>query len=324
MYYLKKINEYLILNFKIMKYYNCKIALYCFLKDFIFRNNNSKIQKKFYRKKYENIKKFIELKYSEIINKYRQLDYYENNKIKENCNIWMFWWQGINDQTPENVKKCIESVQKYSGKHNVVIITQYNINDYIELPEYYYKRLNDNQMTLTHFSDILRVELLAKYGGIWMDATLILTHKLDDQIYQKSFYTIKHGQFSDFHICKGLWSGFFVAVSEENLMMLFLRDMFREYWKENYFLVCYLLIDVFIAIGYENVEIFKRMIDEVDENNTNVFFIDDFGNDFFDEEKYTKLNTYIYKIHYKRTFKSYINNELTYYGFAIERRGRDK
>jgi hypothetical protein len=37
--------------------------------------------------------------------------------------------------------------------------------------EKYQKKIIDN----THFSDLLRLELLIKYGGTWIDASVLVT-----------------------------------------------------------------------------------------------------------------------------------------------------
>lgn len=46
-------------------------------------------------------------------------------------------------------------------------------------------------MLSAHFSDIVRENLLYKYGGIWMDATIYMTSPFPDTIYNYDYYTIK-------------------------------------------------------------------------------------------------------------------------------------
>ena len=46
--------------------------------------------------------------------------------------------------------------------------------------------------TRTHFSDILRLELLTKYGGTWIDASVLIT-KFDSRFYDNTlFFLVKH------------------------------------------------------------------------------------------------------------------------------------
>ena len=46
---------------------------------------------------------------------------------------------------------------------------------WIDIPEVI--KLKRSQMSAVHFSDVLRLLLLRKYGGVWIDATVLLTGK---------------------------------------------------------------------------------------------------------------------------------------------------
>lgn len=47
-----------------------------------------------------------------------------------------------------------------------------NWRDYVELPEYIIQRWDKKQISPAHFTDLLRLQLLIKYGGTWIDATV--------------------------------------------------------------------------------------------------------------------------------------------------------
>ena len=76
---------------------------------------------------------------------------------------------------PPVVRSCYKSVLKNAEKHPVILITENNITEYVDIPQYIYEKIREKKMTLTHFSDILRENLLYKHGGIWMDATIYMT-----------------------------------------------------------------------------------------------------------------------------------------------------
>lgn len=107
--------------------------------------------------------------------------------------------------------------------------------------------------------------------------------------------------YSDWNVCKGLWSGNVIACRKNSLTIKFFRDVFFEYWKKEKCLLCYFLIDCIIALGYENIENIKKEIDLVPINNSNTF---ELGKRLFcsyDENVnyFKKNNTYIYKLSYK-------------------------
>lgn len=86
--------------------------------------------------------------------------------------IWQYWAQGY-DNVPPIVRQCLDSVEKYAGDYTLVRLTDDNLSEYLDLPEFVQsKRATYSR---THFSDILRLMLLQVYGGVWLDATVMLT-----------------------------------------------------------------------------------------------------------------------------------------------------
>ena len=112
------------------------------------------------------------------------------SEYKGNDIIWQYWHQGIDD-APELIKKCFESVRNHMPGKKQVIITFDTIKDYIELPKRYYDLLENKKIPIAIFSDILRVYLLNKYGGSWVDSTIYLTDKIPDDIMNSNFCVLQ-------------------------------------------------------------------------------------------------------------------------------------
>ena len=90
-----------------------------------------------------------------------------------NKTIFICWFQGF-DNAPYIVKNCLQSWIHYNPTWNVVKIDNMNLHNFINLDK---KHLN---VSLNHLSDILRVVLLNKYGGLWVDATTFCNRSLDE------------------------------------------------------------------------------------------------------------------------------------------------
>ena len=67
-----------------------------------------------------------------------------NKKVKINNTIWLMWWQG-EENAPEIVKRCIESVRLNAGNHDIIIITKNNYSDYINIPNYVIEKYFNSQ-----------------------------------------------------------------------------------------------------------------------------------------------------------------------------------
>lgn len=163
--------------------------------------------------------------------------------------IWQYWGQGINESTPEMVKACLNSVDKYKEDYKQIILTNDSIKEYIDLPEYVYEKLEKGQFTYTFFSDLLRVCLLSAYGGVWIDATILLTNSINKEYLLQDFFVFQRAEcpevinkWIDFNMTYFIWderckvnflSSFWVA-KKNNLFINALRDILLEFWeKEN-------------------------------------------------------------------------------------------
>lgn len=110
--------------------------------------------------------------------------------------IWQFWGQGWDyEKLPEIVKISYKSVEKYKGECKVIRVDMKNIFDYLEIPEILIKKLEDKKMGYAHFTDIIRLALLDYYGGVWLDATVILTDYLPQEYFNMDYFVYQRDDF---------------------------------------------------------------------------------------------------------------------------------
>jgi len=86
--------------------------------------------------------------------------------------IWTFW----DGDVPDFVNKCVESWRHYNPDYKIRILNKDNLSFY--LPDVDFtniKHLDQPQ----RFSDMVRLHILAKYGGIWSDASIICNKSFD-------------------------------------------------------------------------------------------------------------------------------------------------
>ena len=100
--------------------------------------------------------------------------------------IWLFWNTGL-EQAPEIVKTCYQSIKKYAGRQ-VVLLTENNVQNYINMPDYLNEKLKSGVLPLAIYTDLMRVALLEHYGGTWMDATILLTDEIPQEILNSDFF----------------------------------------------------------------------------------------------------------------------------------------
>ena len=88
--------------------------------------------------------------------------------------VWSFWAQGT-DHLPPVIQVCIDSWRQNAGVERIYVldpISVYRFLDRIDLP------LTFSSLTPQMQSDAVRLAVLAKYGGIWLDASTLVTKTL--------------------------------------------------------------------------------------------------------------------------------------------------
>lgn len=164
--------------------------------------------------------------------------------------IWMCWLQGI-ENAPSLVQECYESVKRNIPSKKIIVITEKNYTDYVKFPDYIQEKIDRGIITRTHFSDLLRLELLNRYGGTWIDATVYIS---DNQIpgYMLAsdlfmFQVLKPGL--DGHAV-GISSWFITACSNHPILLL-TQKLLYEYWRNHNRLVDYFLLHDFLQLSIE-------------------------------------------------------------------------
>lgn len=238
----------------------------------------------------------------------------EHNKCDK---IWICWFQGI-DGAPYIVKKCVESVIKNNPDKEVVIITSKNLHDYVRFPKYIEEKWKKGIITHTHMTDLLRLELLIRYGGTWIDATVfcssneIPSYFFDSDLF---FYQLlKPGRDGN-----GIYfSSWFMSAKTNNKILMATRALCYEYWKKNDAMWDYFLLHDFMSIVLEYYPDEWKKIIPRDNAAPHMLLLRLF--DRYDEEtwKAIKEQTPFHKLTYKFE-KNQIYNYQSYYKILFEK-----
>ena len=203
------------------------------------------------------------------------------------------------------VEKCIERIRRNSNGHQVIVVTEGTVSDYLQLDEVVLRKYKEGKISRTHFCDIVRISLLYHYGGVWMDCTLLLTRPLPEFVTSSAFYTNRLNKWDDNNVGGGRWSTFFMACHKGNLMMRATLDVFVEYWHRYDDAVDYVWMDYIFNLLYNNVPSIKEMIDSVPENNPDIWIMQNKIASPFSKEEFDALiadkSRFLYKFSYKKS-----------------------
>lgn len=144
--------------------------------------------------------------------------------------IWICWFQGM-ESAPELVKRCYASVKRNMPNKEVIVITKENMDQYVDFPEHILGKWKKGLITDTKMSDFLRMELLIRYGGLWMDSTIFLSGPIPDWVYEKDIFMYAIDDSEDI---TRVYNNYFIYSKRDYPILKTLRDINYYYWeKEN-------------------------------------------------------------------------------------------
>ncbi|SHK64790.1 capsular polysaccharide synthesis protein [Fibrobacter sp. UWEL] len=169
---------------------------------------------------------------------------------KTSKKVWVLWLQGM-DNAPELVKKCHASLLMNLKDREIVILSESNYKDYVQFPEYVQRKIDSGIISRTHFSDLLRLELLEKYGGTWIDATVFCSdsdvpnYVMDSELFvYQCIKPVSDG------VCYSISSWLMTSCAGHPIIVL-TKELLYEYWKKNDSMIDYFLLHYFFKLSTE-------------------------------------------------------------------------
>ncbi len=290
-------------NWRVDSHFSKRYALLRVVEDYSGRMGIRKVSDYAHQKRNRYILNYLNRVIFPVLQKYKNRD---DIGIKaDNLPVWVFWWTGM-DNAPQIVRQCIKSIQKSTGQHPFYFIDQSNYTEYVSIPQYIMDKLNAGNMRLAHFADYLRVYLIAKYGGLWLDATIYCADDLTEDFFEYPFFTCK----SPYQECRYLshyqWCTFCLGGWKHNLFFLFMKEAFEKYWKEEAVAIDYLFFDYLIYLAKENNVTIAKFIDTVPVNTLHRDDLQAAMNAGLPAEEFWNViqeDTVIYKLSWREIYK---------------------
>ena len=195
-----------------------------------------------YRKLKRKYKKILTIDKSITIDK---------NKEEKSNKIWICWFQGI-ENAPELVKACYNSVVKNYNDKEIIVLTEENYKQYVDIPEYILKKWEKGYITFAHFSDILRIELLSKYGGLWLDSTIFTTKK-SELVFNENIelFVFKQVDLDRKNSLSVVASNWLIYGNKDNNIINLTKKLLYYYWKDYNYAINYNIFHIFFKLATE-------------------------------------------------------------------------
>lgn len=266
------------------------------------------------RENFEIQKSFLKIKDA-------YLDFVLNQPSNEVVNheipkiIWWCWLQGV-DNAPDICKVCLKTVIEHYPECDVILIDNNNVKELIDIPQYIIDKYNKGIISCAHYSDIIRLLLLCKYGGVWMDSTLYCTRH-EDYLFESPLFMYKH-------LLRGVYgvpaSNWLISAAPNHPILRLTRDLLCSYWKQNDELEHYFIFHIFLLLSAEKYADLWNAI-PLFSNVTPQLLRYELGNQF-SEKRFHQLKNMngIHKLSYKLSKEIYFDG--TFYDYIVNKENK--
>lgn len=165
---------------------------------------------------------------------------------EESDYIWVAWLQGYKN-APILVKKCIDSIRKHAGNRKLKFITLDNYKLYVEMPDTIVEKFESGSMCAAHFTDILRLMLLEKFGGLWIDATVYCLGSIESVYKHNDFFTFRIKDPSNAKIA----TNWILYSKKGNIFVRETLELILQYWNQENRIKHYYLMHYFFRMVTE-------------------------------------------------------------------------
>ncbi|MDM8219013.1 capsular polysaccharide synthesis protein [Limosilactobacillus mucosae] len=185
-------------------------------------------------------------KYQAALNSFQ---YDESCEHKSSNKVWVCWLQGM-ENAPEIVKTCYNSLKTNLPNKEIIVLTSSNLNKYVTFPNYIERKWKQGIISNAHLADLLRLELLTKFGGTWIDATVLCTEqedKIPEYFFNSELFVyqcLKPGR--DGH--STYMSNWYISAKSHNKILEATKYLCYEYWKRNNEVIDYFIFHDFMSI----------------------------------------------------------------------------
>ena len=200
--------------------------------------------------------------------------------------IFTLWFQG-EENAPDIVKKCFKSIRETYGDR-FVILTDKNLYDYIQLPDYIMKKWKEKKIVPANFSDLVRIELLYRHGGYWFDATDFLTSPIPEYIEKAPFFMF---------VCSNVFfphmfvQTCFMRGKKDDPLMGMWRKLVHHYWKEEEMACEYFLVHMLLKLLVRENPTARALFDKMPKKTMDATHLlwNKIGNEPFNRKLYDEM-----------------------------------
>lgn len=234
--------------------------------------------------------------------------------------LWTCWLQGM-EQAPAIIRACVDSQRSFMKGYEQRVLTLDNYRQWVEVPDFVEDKYARGVIPAALFSDILRVAVLKRYGGVWMDASVLCTG-FDSDLLRRQWQEVMDSRFT---VCRfyakgavvptGLSNWFIVAVPECAVLDAVYTAL-TAYWRDYDCVVDYYMMHLFISVALKHLPQTEHAMPKL--NSRYCFMLGNSLGKNFHEKAWEDLTAHVgmHKLNYRKANKA-MKNSNSYCNFIV-------
>lgn len=142
--------------------------------------------------------------------------------------IWLLCLNGW-DKAPYITNQTKDSWKKHNYLWNIELLSEENISNYINLPNFIIAQRKLNKINDQNMSDIIKLAILNAHGGVWADSNVLCMRALDDWVYD-CISTTGFWMFRDSNNPESIYNVFIVSLKNNYIIQTWYERMVN-YWN---------------------------------------------------------------------------------------------
>lgn len=213
------------------------------------------------RPNYKNVKKLKSIPHNnenDLTEESKQkiLEFYKNDfelwKRASTNAIYMYWADGF-ENAPNLIRLCSLSWKTMNPTWIFVELNDKNLPEHIS--DMSFLLAQKPKMSLSSYSDLVRLSLLREHGGVWVDATVFCLKPLNQWLHEAS----PNGFFAFSHPKRQISSWFLYAHRDSIIIEKWFKEML-EYWSSRKETKQYFWVHQLFRNCYRREEAFRKNI----------------------------------------------------------------
>ena len=234
--------------------------------------------------------------------------------------VWVCWLQG-DEKMPELNRICVESIRENAGNHPVVFLSLPDIPGYLSVPPCIERAFSSGRIKPAIYTDYVRCALLSRYGGVWLDSTMLLTGPLGNEWFRAPFMSVRQEEGDNASVSRYRWATFCLGAVQGSPFFRKVESMFRAYFERKGRNVDYLMIDYFFDLLYRKDAGMREMMDRVPVSNPALHELRSLLNEPYDPVRMAAMEetTGLFKLTYKTELRENCESGLTFWGYLRQK-----